>query len=189
MINILRYCRFFIPVAGFILASAVFAQTKSEKPQAEGMSAEIIQARLKQVEDSHDLDESLKAKIRDYYRQAAQNSIPPKPGWPAPSRFEQMAASAPADLAATKAELDKLPAKPSLETAEDSALPQIDQLISKKQSELDEHRSAWPNWRPNPSAARAAAAIYPSCPPPPRSGLPNWTNNSRPRPRPTSRPH
>ena len=106
------------------------------------MSTEIIQARLKQVEDSHDLDESLKAKIRDYYQQALRELDSAQTWLAGAARFEQMAASAPADLAATKAELDKLPAKPSSETADDIALPQIDQLISKKQSELDEHRAA-----------------------------------------------
>ena len=49
--------------------------------------------------------------------------------------------SAAADLAATKTELDQMPAKPSSQTPENIALPQIDQLISKKQTELDEYRA------------------------------------------------
>jgi potassium efflux system protein len=57
------------------------------------------------------------------------------------TRFEQMAASAAADLAATKTELGQMPPKPSSQTPENIALPQIDQLISKKQSELDEYRA------------------------------------------------
>ncbi len=141
MTNFFRFCRFFLPVAGLFLASAAFAQTKSDKLQAENISAEIIQARLKQVEDSHDLDESLKAKIRDSYQQALRELDSAQTWQDGARRFEQMAASAAADLAATKTELDQLPVKPSLQTPENIALSQIDQLISKKQSELDEQRS------------------------------------------------
>ena len=65
-----RYCRFFFAIAGLLLVLTGFAQTTSDKPPAEGISAEIIQGRLKQVEDSHDLDESVKVKIREYYQQA-----------------------------------------------------------------------------------------------------------------------
>ena len=106
MTNISRYCRFFVAIAGLLLASTGFAQTKSDKPPAEGISAEIIQGRLKQVEDSHDLDESVKVKIREYYQQAMRELDSAQTWQAGATRFEQMATSAAADLAATKTELD-----------------------------------------------------------------------------------
>ena len=115
--------------------------TLPDKPPAEGISAEIIQGRLKQVEDSRDLDESVKVKIREYYQQSMREFDTAQTWQAGATRFEQMATSASADLAATKTELDQMPAKPLLETPENIALPQIDQLISKKQSELDEYRA------------------------------------------------
>ena len=158
MTNFSRYCCFFVAVAGLLLASTGFAQTKSDKPPAEGISAEIIQGRLKQVEDSHDLDESVKAKIREYYQQAMRELDSAQTWQAGATRFEQMATSAAADLAATKTELDQMPAKPSLEMPENIALPQIDQLISKKQSELDEYRArlAELEAEPNRRASRRA---------------------------------
>ncbi len=141
MAIIFRYSRYFLPVLGLILSSIAFAQTKLNKPPAEGISLEIVQARLKQVEDSRDLDESVKVKIREYYQQAMRELDSAQTWQASATRFEQMAASAAADLAATKTELDQMPAKPSLETPENIALPQIDQLISKKQSDLDEYRA------------------------------------------------
>ncbi|MGA2796903.1 MAG: mechanosensitive ion channel domain-containing protein [Thermoguttaceae bacterium] len=141
MTNFSRYCRFFAAVAWLLLASTGLAQTKPDKPPAEGISAEIIQGRLKQVEDSHDLDESVKVKIREYYQQAMRELDSAQTWQAGATRFEQMATSAAADLAATKTELDQMPAKPSSQTPENIALPQIDQLISKKQSELDEYRA------------------------------------------------
>jgi potassium-dependent mechanosensitive channel len=141
MLNILPCRRLFMPLAAVLLASVASAQTKSDKPPVENISAEVIQARLKQVEDARDLDDALKAKIRDYYQQAARELDSAQTWLSAAAHFEQMAASAAADLAATKSQLDKLPSQPALAIPADITLPQIDQLVSKKQSELDEHRS------------------------------------------------
>jgi potassium-dependent mechanosensitive channel len=141
MTNISRYCRFLVAVAGLLLAPNCFAQTNSDKRPAEGISAEIIQGRLKQVEDSHDLDESVKAKIRECYQQAIRELDSAQTWQAGATRFEQMATSAAADQATTKTELEQMPVKPSMDTPENITLPQIDQLISKKQSELDEFRA------------------------------------------------
>jgi potassium efflux system protein len=149
------------------LASIAIAQTKSDKPPADGISTDIIQSRLKQIEDSHDLDEPVKAKIREYYQQAVRELDSAQTLQASATRFEQMAASTAGDLAATKTDLADLPAKPSLEIPDNITLPQIDQLISKKQSELDEYRArlveleAEPNRRANrrveiPKSAGAA---------------------------------
>ena len=158
MLNISRCRRLFMPLAAVFLASVALAQPKSDKPPAESFSAEVIQARLKQVENARDLDDALKAKIHDYYQQASRELDSAQTWLSATAHFEQMAASAPADLAATKSKLEQLPSQPALEFPENITLPQIDQLVSKKQSELDEHRSrlAESEAEPNRRASRRA---------------------------------
>ena len=141
MVKLSRHCRFLVPAVGLLLASMALAQSKSDKPPADGISVEIIQGRLKQIEDSHDLDESLRVKIQEYYQQAIRELNSAQTWQASAARFEQAASSAAADLAAAKMELSNLPAKTSLDMPDNIALPQIDQLISKKQSDLDEYRA------------------------------------------------
>ena len=60
------------------------------------------------------------------------------------AKFEQMAATAAEELARLKSELAAPPAPPALELPDNIAglaLPQLDQLISKKQSELEDART------------------------------------------------
>ena len=48
-----------------------FGQTKSDNKSAvDGVSLEIIQGRLKQIDDLRDVDGSQRVKIREYYQQA-----------------------------------------------------------------------------------------------------------------------
>ncbi|HEY4759447.1 MAG TPA: mechanosensitive ion channel domain-containing protein [Thermoguttaceae bacterium] len=137
--NILQ-SQYIVLAIGLLLATIAFGQTKSEKAPPEGISAEIIQARLKQIEDSHDLDDAAKTKIREYYQQAIRELESGQSWLASASRFEQMTASAANDLAQTKKELAELPSKPSLEMPDKATLTQIDQNISKQQSELDNYR-------------------------------------------------
>jgi len=141
MTNLLRHCRFLVPAVGLFFASIVFAQTNSDQPPADVISVEVIQGRLKQIEDSHDLDESIKAKTQEYYQQAIRELDSAQTWLASAGRFEQTAASANDDLKQTKTELSNLPPKPSLDIPDNIALPQIDQMISKKQNDLDEYRS------------------------------------------------
>jgi potassium-dependent mechanosensitive channel len=167
MTTIFRYCRFLAPILALFLASITLAQTKSDKPPIDAISVEIVQSRLKQIDDSHDLDDAVKIKIHECFQQAIRELDSSQTWLASATRFEQMAASAADDLTAIKTDLANLPAKPSLEIPDNITLPQIDQLISKKQSELDEYRArlveleAEPNRRANrrveiPKAAGAA---------------------------------
>ncbi len=140
MTKISWQCRFLVSAFGLLLAAAAYAQTKSDKPSANVVSIEIIQSRLKQLEDSRDLDETTKAKIREYYQQAIRELDSGQTWLASASRFEKMSAAAADDLPETKSDLAALPAEPSLQMPENIHLAQIDQLISKKQSELDDCR-------------------------------------------------
>ncbi len=118
MMNTFRHCRFLVPALGLLFFSTAFAQTKSDKPPADGVSVEIIQGRLKQIEDTHDLEESVKAKVQEYYQQAIREIDSAKTWQANRARFEQMAASAAADLAANKKRASRLAGKPALDMPE-----------------------------------------------------------------------
>ncbi len=132
-------------------------QTAPDKPaEPEGISAETIQTRIKQLDDAKDIEDAVKQKIRDYYQQALPELEAIKNRSVKMAKYEQMTASAASDLQQTKALLAAAPAQPAAELPGGLALPQIDQLISKKQSELDEARakSTEIEAEPNNRAAR-----------------------------------
>ncbi|MCC6123448.1 MAG: mechanosensitive ion channel [Pirellulales bacterium] len=118
------------------------AQTPSEKAaEPEGISAESVRTRIKQLDDAKDIEEAVKQKIRDCYQQALPELEAIKNRAAKIANFEQAIATAGDKLQETKIALAKLPAKSVVEKPDDLTLPQIDQLIGKKQSELDEART------------------------------------------------
>jgi potassium-dependent mechanosensitive channel len=123
-------------------ATSARAQTPSEKAaEPEGISSESVQTRIKQLDDAKDLEDLVKQKIRDSYQQALPELEAIKNRAAKIANFEQAIATAAEKLVETKSALAKLPAKSVLEKQDELTLPQIDQLITKKQIELDETRT------------------------------------------------
>ncbi len=114
-------------------------QTPAAKPIADAALAEVLQAKLKQVDDLRDLDEAGKAKVREAYRQAQQEIESAKTWAAAADQFEKQAAHAPDELRQTKAELETLPVKPAAPSGE--ALPQLELTISRREAELEQCRT------------------------------------------------
>ena len=114
-----------------------------DKPaESEGISAETIQTRLKQLDDAKDIEDAVKQKIRDYYQQALAELEGFKNRATRIAKYEQMAATAASELQKAKSLVVAAPAPTAAELPpDDMAIVQIDQLISKKQSELDEARA------------------------------------------------
>jgi potassium-dependent mechanosensitive channel len=80
------------------------AANPAEKPPAERLTVENVQARLKQLDELRDLDEATKGKIQALYQQAVQQ-LEAAARWTVEvDRFERMTASAASELSATKAE-------------------------------------------------------------------------------------
>jgi len=128
-------------LAHWLLTVGAFGQTQPPKPMTDTAFVELIQARLKQVDDAQ-LDEAGKTKVRDLYQQALREMESAKTWAAKTAHFEKQAASAPVELEQTKAELATLPANPASLTTQNIALPQIEQAISKRESELAQWRSA-----------------------------------------------
>ncbi len=106
-----------------------------EESPAEKPTVEIIQNRLKEIEASPTLDDAAKGKLRELYQQAVQDLEAAK-GWAASAkRSEEMAASAPDELAKTKAALASLP-RQLLITVPEASLVQLEQTLSRKSEEL-----------------------------------------------------
>lgn len=152
-----------------LLTTFATAQTQADKPaESEGISAETIQTRIKQIDDAKDIDDSVKQKIRECYQQALPELEAIKNRAAKIANFEQMTTSAATDLQQTKAFLTAPPDKSTAELPDDMALAQVDQLITKKQSELDAARAKLTaaEAEPNNRAAR-------------RLDLPKKTNEAR----------
>jgi potassium efflux system protein len=151
-----------------LLATSATAQTPTDKPaESEGISAETIQTRIKQIDDAKDIDDAVKQKIRECYQQALPELEAIKNRAVKITNFEQMATSA-TDLQQTKSLLAAPPDKPATELPDEMPLAQVDQLITKKQSELDAARAKLTaaEAEPNNRAAR-------------RLDLPKKTNEAR----------
>lgn len=124
-----------------LLPAFAFGQTAEKPPESEGISAETLQTRLKQIDDAKDIEDAVKQKIRDYYEQARTELESIKNRSVKIAKFEQMTTSAVNDLQQSKSLLSGPASQSAAELPDDATLPQIDQLISKKQSELDEART------------------------------------------------
>jgi len=116
-------------------------QTVPQKPAGDGGFAEAVQARLKQVEESRELDDATKAAAQQLYQQALQELESARLWARKVDHFEQMAAAAPGELARTKADLAALPSAPTMATAQGVTLQQLDQAISKREDELERWKS------------------------------------------------
>jgi potassium efflux system protein len=120
-------------------ASLARGQTEVEKPP-EGISAETIQLRIKQLDEAKDVADDVKQKVRENYQQALTELESGKNRALKIAKFTQMLDGAAGDLQQAKTQLSASISQP-VEEPDDIALPQIDQKITKKQSELEEART------------------------------------------------
>jgi potassium efflux system protein len=112
-----------------------------QKSAADRSFAEFVQAGLKQVEQSRELNEATKAAVRELYQQALRELESARTWAIKADRFERMAAAAPGEIAQIKAELAAMPSVPAVARPADAALPQFDQAISKREADLDRWKS------------------------------------------------
>ena len=97
-----------------LLTAIACGQATPPKPMSETEFVALLQSRLKQVDDVHDLDEAGKAKAKELYQQALGEMEAAKRWAAKAADFENKANQAPVDLGRTKAELALLPAQPTV---------------------------------------------------------------------------
>lgn len=123
------------------LATTALGQAAPPKPMSEEQFVELLQSRLKQVDEVTELDDAAKTKIKDLYKQALEEMTSAKRWTATTARNEELAVSAPKELEQTKAAL-ALPVQPTAAFRPDATLPQIEQAISLREAELEKMRKA-----------------------------------------------
>ncbi len=127
--------------AAVLVAALAFGETPS-KPLSETEVVDLLQSRMKQVDEQHDLDDATKGKVKDLYQQALGEMAAVKRWTEKGAEFERLAAEAPESLKKAKRELAEPPAQPAEAIPDQLTLPQIEQQISKREAELDKRRKA-----------------------------------------------
>lgn len=128
-------------VCGLALAAVGEDAKASKAAKAEtdpgAVTAEMIQARLARVPDIAGLDDAGKAELTQSYNEAL-NQVNVASEWAAKAaQFEATQTSAPAEIANLEAEVQQRPVVPRLDAPADATAPQLEQLLSQRDGELD----------------------------------------------------
>jgi potassium efflux system protein len=121
--------------------AVVLGQATPPKPLTGEEFSTLLQSRLKQVDDLHDLSDAEREKVKDLYQQALGEMEAAKRWAAKAAQFEKDAAQAPLELQQTKAALAQ-PAEAAPVVAGDASLPQIEQAIAKREVQLEQWRTA-----------------------------------------------
>ncbi len=136
--------------------SLTYGQRIAENPPADEATPETLQRKLKQLDQVADMDEAIRAKVKETY-QSAQAELESAAAWAAKAaQSDQLAAAAPNELEKAKRTLAAMPPQPNTSVPADITLPQIDQAISKAEADLnvDRNKLVELEAKPNARAAR-----------------------------------
>jgi len=122
------------------LPAAFAEQDVSPGASPEAPTVEVVQDRLKRVEQEENLDEQTKVKVREILQQALKDLEDAKQWAASAKRFEQMAATASEELHQTRAALAAPPREPEVSIPE-AGLARLEQALSQKAGALDAQRA------------------------------------------------
>ena len=109
---------------------------KPPEPASVDLTVDAVQARLKQAEDAKDIDEELKKKLVDSYKEAL-GELRAAEEWAAKAQaFEKLRQDAPALLEGLKAELAKPPVEAKPDVPQDASVAQLEQRVTQAEAEL-----------------------------------------------------
>ncbi|MFV1965527.1 MAG: mechanosensitive ion channel domain-containing protein [Pirellulaceae bacterium] len=100
------------------------------------VTREVVESRLQEVEDTKDLADEEKAKIRELFQQALQDLDLAADLAARAAAFEEMAATAPARYEQAKAKRDQMPAETSIDVPESATLADLEQLLKQNETDL-----------------------------------------------------
>jgi len=140
-----RYFRHLIAAAaGWFLAAAAWGQTALPPPAQsdDAVFAEIVETRLKQIEDSREIDQATKEAAKKLYKEAQEELKTAQKSAAKAGQHAMAAAAAPRDTERAKADLAALPTAPSGAIPENVLLQEIEQAISQRTAELGDWRAS-----------------------------------------------
>ncbi len=136
-----RTFRLLTQIIVWLTVTAVMpAWADAPAPPSDKALIEQIAAGKKQLEEKTDLDEAIKAKIRELYDKAAAEMEKAKAAAAQAATFEQRAGHAQPELAQTKADLAALPAKSDAGVYDDRPLPDIEKKVAQLEADLKRWR-------------------------------------------------
>jgi potassium efflux system protein len=124
--------------------SAIVAQVETA-PAAEATSlltVDLVQSRLRAVQEAKDLDETARTKIADTYKQAVADLEAAKNWETQAADFVKRIAGVPERLVQVKNELGAMPTQSTPQIPPDASLVQLEQLLQQREAELTEAKKA-----------------------------------------------
>jgi len=125
-----------------LVTAFAFGQAAPPKRMSDTELTELLQARLKQTDEQSDLDDATKSKVKELYQQALTEMHAAKKWAEKTAQNERSALDAPREFDQTKAELAALPAQATSNIPIEATVPQIEQMISKREAELEKLQKA-----------------------------------------------
>jgi potassium efflux system protein len=95
-----------------------------------------IQQRLKEIDESTDLDESLKTTLRDLYQQALKELESAAKAALRAADFSLTARTAPEDIGRVRRDLAKLPEEPAIGSLDRSSLDQLQEMLTQREADV-----------------------------------------------------
>ncbi|MBC8875203.1 MAG: mechanosensitive ion channel [Planctomycetes bacterium] len=133
-----------------------------EKPAVEAVTRETVESRIKEAEESQELAEDTKARIRELYQQALQD-LDVAAGLSAQAAaFDDMAVNVQVKLQATKTQLDDLGSTATVAVPEDAAVTDLEQLLKKEEAELSRLKQDLARLDAEPARRQARRTEVPS---------------------------
>lgn len=127
-----------VPAAGQTVPTT--QATQPTPPPRTELTVEVLQERLKQIQEDVALDQALRGRVVELYTQAiSQLNLAAEHAAHA-AEFDRLTQQAPKDLEAVKAELNKGRPDPRPEVPPDATLAQIQQLAARVDDQLTEAR-------------------------------------------------
>lgn len=135
---------FFVVAAAMLLGGGPApgqAVEAAASPSGDDSIAELIQLRLRQIEQSPGLDEATRKALKTIYDEAQQSLGKVREWSEKTTQFAQMALHAPSMIEQTKAELAAQPCERTIVVPPEATIKEIEQAIVNRESELSRLRA------------------------------------------------
>lgn len=116
----------------------------------EELTSESIEASRKQIEESKEIDEAVKAKVLEQYRMALENLSRAKDFEAKAAQFQKLTDSVPERMLQAKTQLDALKEHPEYDLPVSMSVPELEQELKRKENRLAELKKAFADQEAEP---------------------------------------